>query len=1111
MSKAKDILENIINDFSVDKFTNLFREKNQKFEPHKTALDEYNDENFNNGLVIGKINFDDGEFLICTFLVNRHLSEKSGKKTQYEKGKKILKDTQSDAGIFIFYDQSGSFRFSLIYANYQGTRRDWSLFKRFTYYADKSFTNKTFLQRIGESNFSSLANIKEAFSVEKVTEEFYAEVSGRFFELLREIEYPVQDDTTKKEFIVRIIGRLLFLWFLKKKKSINGVPLIPEAILSSETARESKNYYHMVLEPLFFQILNTPVKDRRLDFFGKAAKILHSIPFLNGGLFEPHGHDYYETGEFGISKHLNILKVQDKWFQSLFESFESYNFTIDENTTMDTEISIDPEMLGKILENLLAEINPETGESARKSTGGYYTPRSIVEYMVNESLKEYLISITGINEEKIVSLLSYNGDIRILEITDDEKNKIINALDTVKIIDPACGSGAFVIGILNKILLILQKVDPESKKWLKKKLEKIDNELLKKDLEAKLIKENWDYIHKLGIIQGSIYGVDIQPVAVEIAKLRCFLSLIVDEKIDDNVDNRGIIPLPNLEFKFVAADSIVALPKKEDTGFADFSDESSGNIEKLKKLRMEYFTAYGNRKKEIESEFAIIQENMMKQIIKWGSADDTHTQKLSGWQPFNYAQSSWFDLEWMFGITDGFDIVIGNPPYIRQERLKSKKVVLQNQGFEVYNSTSDIYTYFYEKGWQILKDGGYLTFITSNKWLRAKYGEKLRKFLKDKTSIIDIIDFGGYKVFESATVDTNILLFKKTKPSNDNMLSYTNIKDDIKDNDLYVYIKENRGSILQSKLSENTWTLAGKETLNIKEKIESIGIPLKDWDVKIYRGITTGFNEAFIINSETRNNILDACVTKEERKRTEEIIKPILRGRDINKYSYKWVGMWIIFIPWHFPLHDDESIQGNSKKAENEFIKQYPVIYNHLLYFKEKLEKRNKEETGIRYEWYVLQRCAATYYSEFEKEKIVWREIAEHSSFTWDSENYFALAKVFIMTGSENKKFLLAVLNSKLGNFAIKKYYSPFLGTKASEFKKEWVQKMPIPKITNGDQKPFIDLIDKILDITNDNDHLQNSDKSDKIREYERQINEMIYKLYNLTKEEIDIIENTHN
>ncbi|MBT9146151.1 MAG: Modification methylase PaeR7I [candidate division WS2 bacterium] len=449
----------------------------------------------------------------------------------------------------------------------------------------------------------------------------------------------------------------------------------------------------------------------------------------------------------------------------------------------------------------------------------------------------------------------------------------------------------------------------------------------------------------------------------------------------------------------------------------------------------------------------------------------------------------------VFHEKGGFDVVIANPPYVRQEKIKDQKQALQKRGYEVYNSTSNLYTYFYERSHHILKPNGFSCFISSNKWMRAKYGEKLRKFFKDKTTLKQIIDFKGYQVFE-ATVDTDILLFQKTEPSG-NIVHILNIQQDFTPStDITNYFNSHKLKMKQSELDSNCFTFADETILDLKKKIEEKGIPLKNWDVRICFGIKTGFNEAFIIDTETKERL---C---REDPKSVEILKPILRGRDIYRYGYKWAGLWLIKIESRW------TNQNRSKKAPEVFFKEsYPAVYIHLKTFGNTKGKGkglfNRDDQGDY--WWELRDCA--YYPEFEKEKIVWQEIVEHSCFTWDINKFYGLAKVFIMTGKESNKYLLTILNSKLGDFSMKKYYSPFLGTKASEFKKEWVQKMPIPKISMVNQKPFIEFVDQILAITKTEDYLENPTKQAKVKEYERQIDQMVYELYGLTEEEIKIVE----
>ena len=651
-------------------------------------------------------------------------------------------------------------------------KKEYSNPKRFSFFLGpdtKVHTVQEYLIKPGRvKDFEGLQN---RFSIEVVNKEFYTQIALLFTKLTggkRKIgsktfdegrgilELPgTSDETIKKEFTVRLIGRLVFCWFLKKKISANKVCLIPEELLSANSVKASRGYYHNVLEPLFFEVLNTPVKERNKKFQGKPWS---QIPFLNGGLFTPHEHDFYEPAFTGISKHINTLKAPDDWLKDLLEIFETYNFTIDENTPVDIELSIEPEMLGRIFENLLAEINPETGETARKATGSYYTPRPIVEYMVDESLKQYLLTRTRLPEVKLSALLSY-ADEDELELSEDQKNSILDALDTIKIIDPACGSGAFPMGILQKILLILQKIDPDSQKWLSRILLKIENATVRKELESKLKGAGLNYIHKLGIIQSSIYGVDIQPIAVDISKLRCFLSLIVDETIDDAKPNRGIEPLPNLEFKFVCANTLIGLPEKEitagnkkDTKGQSLMFEASDQIKELKELREKYLRSYGKEKKQIENRFREIQSHLRRHTLNWGKTD-TQTAKLADWNPFSDEPCLWFDPEWMFGINNGFDVAIGNPPYglLNKKQNKGQGVPVTREELKYYKTAKEyvpalggmlnIFRLFIVKSINLLTNQGVFSEIFPLAFIADKSMASLRKHVLQNFTIFSIDAF----------------------------------------------------------------------------------------------------------------------------------------------------------------------------------------------------------------------------------------------------------------------------------------------------------------------------------------------------------------------------------
>ena len=998
----------------------------------------------------------------------------------------------NDFNVLAFFTSPGSPNYRLSYvtigitADDKKVKYEYSNPRRYSYFLGpdaKVHTPARFL--IKKGRIVDIEDLQERFSVEVVNKEFYRRIAALFTKLVggkrkegsKTSDYKailklpsITDHKKMQEFAVRMIGRIVFCWFLKKKTTPNGDSLIPENVLSLTSVKENKNYYHTVLEKFFFQVLNTPIKDRGEEFnSGPFAQ----IPFLNGGLFEPHNDDFYELDELsGTSKYNSLLTVPDKWLEELFELLEEYNFTIDENTSMDVELSVDPEMLGRIFENLLAEINPETGETARKSTGSYYTPRPIVEYMVDESLKQYLLTKTGIKEEKIEELLSYSEDVK--DLTEEERRKIIDALDEVKIIDPACGSGAFPMGILQKMVLILQKADPESMNWLIKQLDRIPDAYVRNIVEEQLMKEDWNYIRKLGLIQNSIYGVDIQQIAVEISKLRVFLSLIVDSKIDDAEENRGIKPLPNLEFKFVCANTLIGLPKVSEKAGSMF--EAHTEIKKLKSLRESYFSSFGHRKHQIEKQFREIQDKMFKHSQAMASMGQ-QTMALTDWDPFSDKASDWFDPDWMFGIKIGFDIVISNPPYVQIQNFSGQKIQKdwENEGYQTFTRTGDIYCLFYEKGNWLLKNRGVLTYITSNKWMRANYGKYLRKYFIVGTNPLYVIDFGGYKVFDSATVDTNILIFEKA--NNDSKTRGLSVDSSFnKKSDLKNFIK-NKAIVIEH-LSEKNWIICSKDEMLIKNKIEKKGIKLREWDIIIYRGVLTGFNKAFIINVEKK----DELIAKDHKNL--DIIKPILRGRDINKYSAIFSDLWLVF----------------TKRGID--IDKYPVIKEYLHQFYEQLRPKNKgEKIGRKpgpYKWYEIQ-DSISYYQEFEKDKIIYMDIAQNLTFTFDSKGMFMVNTCYFLNAGKSNKYLLSILNSKMMDW----YYrgiSAQLGEKGIRHFNIYIEQLPIPKISEAEQKPYVELVDKIILAKENN---PNADTSD----LEAEIDRMVYQLYDLTPEEIVILE----
>jgi tRNA1(Val) A37 N6-methylase TrmN6 len=1267
-NNSREILEGIIKKFSTEQFIHFFRSKNTSFRNRKLQedLSNYNDGDFTSGEKIGEIEFRDNKLIVCAFRILKELTERSGKKKQYELGKRILRETNTDAGIFIFYDQNGNFRFSLIYTDYLGTRRSFSYFKRFTYYVSPSLTNRTFLDQISAADFSSLDKIKEAFSVEPVTKQFYDEIQNWYFWAMDKVRFPedykyASDRNKDKEIrnatnLIRLITRIIFIWFIKEKG------LIPEELFDRDRLKDivkdfnrprGHNYYNAILQNLFFASLNSKMDERgwakdegypkNITTYGvknlyryedkfligeeEILNLFKEIPFLNGGLFDcldkedKSGSVIYIDG-FSRRPHKQAIIPDDLFFQQdeirldlseyglgsnkpvrgLIEILKSYNFTIDENTPVDQEVALDPELLGKVFENLLASYNPETATTARKATGSYYTPREIVDYMVEESLREYLkTKLPDIGEDKLDILLSYSEEVP--DFSDEEKQKIISAIDGVKIIDPACGSGAFPMGILHKLVYILQKIDPDNKQWRELQYQKAlksaeqvfkEKDKLEREEMLKEINEAFDeninypdYARKLYLIENCIYGVDIQSIAIQISKLRFFISLILDQKVDKTKENYGIRALPNLETKFVAANTLIGLVVPRIDLFSK-NDQMNKLQKELKNLRHKYFTAKTRKQKlslqrgdkEIRDQMSeLLKKNLTVDIqkeieqlenrirheedilfdIEHGSEEkeiieintlfgkeeriidkkkgriklqrreinelkkslgklknikeqqiNEQADKIASFDLFDQNGSAdWFDPEWMFGVNDGFDIVIGNPPYIQLQKAANPKQryadFYKDQGYEAFDRMGDIYCLFYEKGIKLLKPNGILAYITSNKWMRAKYGQKLKKFFIAYNPKI-LIDLGP-NVFkcnnpEGPTVDTCIILVERCA-NQDNLISADltneiskNCKEVLSNLKKYVNSKE----IIVNKLSENAWFIGSNAEQRLKEKIERIGRPLREWDVNIYRGVLTGLNEAFIIDTKKRDEILSNCKSRDERKRTEEIIKPILRGRDIKRYYYEWAGLWVIVIPAGWTNEN----RGADKPAifiENSF----PSLMQYLKQFETRAKKRDDQGDY----WWELRACA--YYPEFEKEKVVYSETIKiyfdgtrnYPRFCYDDAQLFLDKTTFFISGLNNKKYLLAFLNSKVSEYLLENGYCIKLGSGSRGLQKILIEKLPIPNITPSNEpivKQIETIVDQILSTKKQNPEADTS-------ELEKEIDRLVYRLYNLTEVEIEIIQ----
>jgi len=990
--------------------------------------------------------------------------------------------TLKDAALVAFVSPGQEdWRFSLVKMDYQfdtsgkkiKVNQEFTPARRFSFLVGKNESSHTAQSRLmpmleDDIHSPTLNQIEEVFSIEKVTKEFfegYRELFLKFKESLEELvkkDPKVGQEFEDKDidivdFVKKTLGQIVFLYFLQKKGWF-GVKRRAEwgsgskhflRKLFEKKHSDYRNFFNDILEPLFYEALR---QDRSYDD-DYYSKLDCRIPFLNGGLFDPINNYDWVNADVLLSNELFSNSEKTKKGDigtGIFDMFDRFNFTVKEDEPLEKEVAVDPEMLGKVFENLLVVKD-------RKLKGTYYTPREIVHYMCQQSLINYLATeLKGkVKKEEIETLVKYGETaiehdiVHIQKIIKNSKYKgryaksklpksiekhaelIDEKLVSVRICDPAVGSGAFPVGMMSEIIRTRNALSPY--------------------LESE--KNRTIYNFKRHAIQNCLYGVDIDPGAVEIAKLRLWLSLIVDEE-----DIKQIKPLPNLDYKIVCGNSLLGVEKNL---------FNANLFSKLEELKLLFFNETNTKKKQ---EY----KNQIDELIN---------QITNGRKDFNF--EVYFSE--VFHEQRGFDVVIANPPYVRQEEITKYKSKLEDN-YEIYNSVSDLYTYFYEKSIKLLRKNGVLSFISSNKFMRARYGKNLRNYLRDKTEIDQIVNFETQHIFES--IANTLILITKNKNPNRNEFLYGQ---DINRNNFIRFPQEN--------LEEDAWTIALPEIIDLKEKIEKQGIVLRDWNIKIFRGLLTGYNKAFIIDTSTRDKL---C---KEDPRNSELIKPIIRGRDIDRYYHKCNGEWVIFIPWHFPIHFDPSIAGASKVAEDEFMNKYPSLYNYLLEFKKELSARNKNETGIRYEWYALQRHASNYIGEFSKEKVIWIELTDKNKFSFSNKEEYILAGAFLMTG-EPLKYLLSFLNSNVCQF----YFNLICnssGMATVQWKKFAIERIPIMKISDKKQEPFVKLVDKIFAITKDKDYIQNENKQKKVKEHEHRIDKMVYELYDLTPKEIKIIEDS--
>jgi len=972
--------------------------------------------------------------------------------------------------------------------------------------SDISFEN--IKDKFNLSNFVELhLNWLKALSVSELNKRFYTELSNWFFWTMDTCQLS-KNNTVKDNvmFGIRMVTRIIFDWFIKEKGLVSEKVFDKQTyldLLKPEYKEQGDLYYKVILQNLFFGCLSKPMDRREFRsedrFQGKNtgydvnnlfryAKYLNNpqdivnmfkdIPFLNGGLFECT--DDKRNGKyvdcFTDNDSRNFLKISDDIFfledekivdlsshfdgnsnyknvkvRGLFSILNSYKFTIDETTPVEEEIALDPELLGRVFENLLAAHNPETKTTARKSTGSYYTPREIVDYMSEKTLSSYLkvkldnLKIDNI-DEKIQELMSYS---ETHSFNDFETEELIKAVNEVKILDPACGSGAFPMGLLHKLVHILSKLDPHNLKWKESQIEKA-NQI--DDLEAReeainIIEKQFndnemDYSRKLYLIQNCIFGVDIQPMATQISRLRFFISLIVDEKPNKSKPNMGILALPNLETKFVAANTLIDIP--QNNLFSTFPTLVELR-EELEKVRAMHFRANSSQRKSyIQNRDNEIRLRIKQEAITLGATFES-AAKIAEWSPYDKDHSSdWFNPKWMFNV-DKFDIVIGNPPYVDSEemtRTLAKERELYANKFKSAKGNWDLFIVFCEQSLLLGKENSINSFIIPNKILAAKYSEEIRKIFKTK-NIIEIRDYSRVKVFKEAAVYPIVYVLNNNE----------NLKQDVimaKMNEDFEVANQN---IIKQEIFYNDilWDKYFQDDDSVKVLVKvSQNRKLSQYGDFLITAAAT-VNEAYQIKE----------VLQDSADYDNSNYFKFVNSGTIDKYKILW------------GIKPMQYIKG---RYENPIVSRNDI----------------GSINGVR-----LRQASSP--------KIIIASMTKEIEAYYDNSECLAAKSTTIICGEENNlKYLTGLLNSKLLSWWYKiNYNSLKMSGEALGFGSNEVGSIPIIIADENIKNKLINLVEKVIHLYRQDNYLENND----IKVHENEINIIVYKIYGLTYSEVKTVD----
>ncbi|MCI6080054.1 MAG: Eco57I restriction-modification methylase domain-containing protein [Prevotella sp.] len=1112
------------------------------------------------------------------------------------------------------------------------------------------------LNSLGDKRYPSFDELykhwMEVFSAQPLTKGFYRDLFEWYQWAVApetKVSFPgdvsTQDDDREDidTRVIRLITRLMFVWFIKQKglvpNSIFDVNYLGSILkdFDPQSATDT-NYYQAILQNLFFGTLNRAIiEDGERREFAKAAKsdvknlyryeelfsisedevieLFSSVPFLNCGLFECQDKsktlDGVERRFYNDGFSRNALRWKDGTYKyratvpnilffhpekGLVSIFNRYEFTIEENTPQDVQVALDPELLGKVFENLLGAYNPETKETARNQSGSFYTPREIVQYMVNESLVAHLKrTVDDKLEDKFRQLLDFTT--HEVELTDEQKHQIVHALFTCKILDPACGSGAFPMGMLQQMVHILRQVDPKNEQWREVLLDMAsddsrrafgiaDEEERNKKLDE--IKETFnnalnspDYTRKLYIIESCIYGVDIQPIAMLITRLRFFITLICEQNeimLDKPEDNFGIKTLPNLESKFVAANSLISADIHkynndwtQDSVLAILKDElmairrrhfyTRKRSEKIRLLRddekkreqihehINKLVGEPNEKriaelqhtiKEKETELAkyqgerwieeSVQTDMFSdpQIIRYDankrfrdiinatitncrndimrekqksipSGFEAAVLQVTDWNPYDQnTVSPFLDIEWMFGVREGFDIVIGNPPYRRIQGIRSDNSEYADylsRNYKAATGSFDLYVCFAERAMNLCNNDGFVNFIMPIKWSNGAMGKGLRLLCSENKAAQRIINFGSYQVFNASTY-TALQWFKKDS----DVLLYNELDRDLPSNkDLSSYLEELTKSdfseIPSDKLNAETWVLTPKETNEILNRLKCQHYSMGDYFDKIFCGLQTSRDDTYFLHDCTTCGKYIRGFSKDQGKYYEiekGLVHPLLKGNSVHRYENIKTDKYVIF---PYKIVDSQAIL----YTEDEIRQQFPLGYAYLLNSQNILRKRENGKLINDALWYRYIYPKSL--SLFGKEKLVAPYTSFKSQFSYDiNGDFYATTKIYGYIKKDmiksSYKSLMAILNSSLMWFFIKNTGYVLRGGYYT-YTTNYVKPFPMPsdEAIIAIEPVLIPLVDKVLLAK------KNNPKADTSTE-EREIDNIVFDLYGLTEEE---------